>query len=178
LSLLGCASAPRAEPAHAESLVLSQLTEREAISIVDRLLLEQRQQPVTGWRVRLPRRAQLDVDVRLGDSPFGVEWVSRQDRALLGSNLPEPDPSGQLRVVRGEAAREPALILLLDDRSYRLVRGADAQGSDEDERALEDRLRQDLRDFIEYAQSQYAQMQYSAEIGAWQREAAPFASDR
>jgi hypothetical protein len=124
--------------------------------LLDRLLLEQRQQPIEGWRVRLPERADFEVDLRLGDTRFGVEWVSPADRATLGASLPEPDPSGQLRVVRGEAASEPALILLLDDRSYRLAQRDAAEPAGERERELEDRLRRDLHDFIDYAHSQYS----------------------
>src|SRR5690348_6316189 len=108
--LCACASAPRAAaperaPASAEP---SELPEPAALSLIDRLLLEQRQLPVEGWEVRLPEQRELEVDLRIGSSRFGVEWVSAGDRARDGKVLPAPDPSGQLRVVRAQDAHELA----------------------------------------------------------------------
>ena len=159
-----CASGPQpaAEPAPRE---LRALSEPAALTLLDRLLLEHRQLPVEGWRVRLAERTDFEVDLRLGNSRFGIEWVSARDRALDGAALPQPDPGGQLRVVSAMAAPPrsaaavppmeasgPALILVLDDRSY----ARDARESAwERERALEQRLRADVGDFIAYvAQAQ------------------------
>jgi hypothetical protein len=151
--LSACATAPRPAPRDPAPRELHALAEPAALSLIDRLLIEQRQLPAFGWQVRLAERTDFEVDVRLGESRFGIEWVSAGDRALAGAVLPEPDPSGQLRVVSALERSEPALILVLDDRSYGVARDPRASLA-ESERTLEQRLRQDLHDFVAYAQSQ------------------------
>jgi hypothetical protein len=153
-ALSACAAAPRPAPEDpARAVEPSALPEPAALSLIDRLLLEQRQMAAFGWRVRLAERTDFEVDVRLGESRFGIEWVSAGDRAAAGAVLPEPDPSGQLRVVSALEQSEPALILVLDDRSYRLA-GDPRASRAEGERVIEQRLRRDLHDFVVYAQSQ------------------------
>jgi hypothetical protein len=152
-ALCACASAPRPARRDPAPVELRALPERTALSLIDRLLVEQRQLPAFGWRVHLAEQADFEVDVRLGESRFGIEWVSAGDRAAVGEALPEPDPGGQLRVVRALEASEPALILVLDDRSYRMARDPHASLA-QSERTLERRLRRDLHDFIAYARSQ------------------------
>ena len=150
LALSACAAGPRPAPREpVRAAPLQPLPEPAALSLLDRLLLEQRQLPVEGWRVRLAERADFEVDLRLGESRFGIEWVSAGDRAIAGAVLPEPDPAGQLRVVSALEASEPALILVLDERSYRV-----APDARESERGVERRLRRDVQDFIAYAVGQ------------------------
>jgi hypothetical protein len=149
-----CASGPSAAPAEARpsAIPTHALPEPAALTLIDRLLVEQRQLPAFGWRVRLADQVDFEVDVRLGASRFGIEWVSARDRVAEGVELPEPDPHGQLRVVRAVEASEPALILVLDDRSYRVAGGA-YEARAQSERALEHRLRRDLQDFVAFAQT-------------------------
>lgn len=155
-ALGACASAPALSASRAASpqrIELRELPEPAALSLLDRLLLEQRQLPVAGWKVLLPARTDFEVDLRIGESRFGVEWVSPRDRELYGAALPEPDPGGQLRLLRAAAAGEQPLILLLDDRNYRLALGGRVS-EEEGARELEQRLRRDLGDFLQYARGQ------------------------
>ena len=143
-----CASAPRAAPQQHSTRDFRAPSEPVALSVLDRLLIEQRQLPVEGWRVRLDEGDDLEVDLRLGSSHFGIEWVSARDRQRGGAALPEPDPGGQLRVVSASEASGPVQILVLDARSY--ARDA-SESAWQSERVLEQRLRADVQDFIAYA---------------------------
>jgi hypothetical protein len=165
--LLACASGPQPTtpaPQPEQRAPLRSLDEPEAIALIERLLREAKLRPVAGWQVALPERAAFEVDLRLGDTGFGIEWVSAQDRTRYGELLPAPGPGGQLRLLNGaEDARPKPLILVLDHESYRFAsrdRSHTAQlhaasPDGDDVRDLEQRLRRDLMDFLEYARSQY-----------------------
>jgi hypothetical protein len=146
----------RARPAHAEAPQLHSLNENEAIALIDELLREAHWQPVPDWTVAVPPRAELEVDVRLGDSGFGIEWVSEEDRGRYGELLPYPDPAGQLRLLSGAEAdpNERVLILVLDHETYRFVPHPSFGDDALDHQDVEQQLRRDLTDFIEYARSQ------------------------
>lgn len=150
-----CASAPpapKAKDAPGQARI-GFLDEREALAVIDELLLEARLEPVAGFEVDLPERRDFKVDVRLGKAAVGIEWISEQDRARYGRLLPAPDPGGQLRVLSGgDKNGQPALILLLDHESYAFPRAP--KGDASAERDAERKLRRDLRDFIEYAKTQ------------------------
>jgi hypothetical protein len=158
LPLAACASAATAAPAARAPNVpeLHSLDETRALSLIDELLLEVEQQPRNGgFRVALPRHGGLDVDVRLGDSAFGIEWVSDRDRLAYGDRLPPPDPDGQLRVLRADDSQgQQVLILVLDHESYRFASDARSAPEVGDEHDAEQRLRRDLLAFVEYTKSQ------------------------
>jgi hypothetical protein len=165
--LIACASGPQAAQPPPEALEpanLRSLDEGQAIALLERLLLEEKLRPVPGWQIALPKRADFEVDLRLGDTGFGIEWVSAQDRSRYGSLLPAPGPGGQLRLLSGaEGEQKPALILVLDHESYRFVARDRAPTAhlharppdDAQVRDVEQRLRRDLTDFLVYARSQY-----------------------
>jgi hypothetical protein len=164
--LCACASAPApaavaATPSAGAAPARRSLDETEALSLIDELLLEAKQRPVPGWHVALPTRGELDVDVRIGESDFGIEWVSALDRSRYGDALPAPAPAGQLRLLsaaEGGPGRT-ALILVLDHETYQLAASgtptARAFAPPGEARELERRLRRDLTDFLDYARSQY-----------------------
>jgi hypothetical protein len=164
-SFAGCAASatsarPETKPAPASAL--RSFGENEAVAIIDGLLRERHMRPVTGWTVTLPARTHFEVDLRLGDTDFGIEWVSAEDRTRDGDLLPAPDPSGQLRLLASAAgAHQRALILVLDHETYRFTDAQHAalapnlSGAEEyDLHDAEQRLRRDLTDFVEYARSQ------------------------
>jgi hypothetical protein len=165
--LLACASVPQPPAPAPEALAPTKfrsLDEGEAIALLERMLREAKLRPIPGWQVALPKRTDFEVDLRLGDTGFGIEWVSAQDRTRYGSLLPAPGPGGQLRLLSGaEGERKPALILVLDHESYRFVERDPAKTAvlqarppdDAQMRDVEHRLRRDLTDFLEYARSQY-----------------------
>jgi hypothetical protein len=165
--LAACASGPQPAPPPPEALQTSKLRsldEGEALALIEELLREAKLQPVAGWHVAIAKRGELEVDLRLGDSGFGIEWVSAQDRNRYGSLLPAPGPGGQLRLLSGTKDDKPqALILVLDHESYRFPERSSGhtaelhrpRGDDAQVRDVEQRLRRDLSDFLEYARSQY-----------------------
>ncbi len=153
LPVFGCVAS--AVPVrHAEPEQLSALPESQAIALIDDCLAQARLTPKPGWAVQLPQHAgDLSVDIRVGVAPVGIEWVSQADREQYGRTLPPPDPSGQLRVMQ---AKDGALILLLDQASYRFERsGPQAWVASRDLDSTEDRLKRDVQDFIAYVKSQY-----------------------
>jgi hypothetical protein len=167
LLLVACASTPQPAPRAPEPQTrapLRSLDEPEAIALIERLLREAKLHPIAGWQVALPERAAFEVDLRLGDTGFGIEWVSAQDRTRYGELLPAPGPGGQLRLLSGAPdVRPKPLILVLDHESYRFASRAGSHSAklqaaspdDVQARDLEQRLRRDLMDFLEYARSQY-----------------------
>ena len=131
-ALTGCTETRRVRPAYAAAPQLRSLEENDAISLID-------------------------GHVRLGDTSFGIEWVSAEDRARYGALLPAPTPDGQLQLLTGAGndAQVRPLILVLDHQSYRFAsRRVQIEGI-HDLHEVEAQLRRDLTDFIEYARSQY-----------------------
>jgi hypothetical protein len=135
------------------------IDEADAVALIHELLLEARLDAKRGWQVSLPDHHGLRVDLRVGDSLVGVEWVSANDRARYGRDLPPPDPDGQLRVLSVSDPRDPrpALVLLLDATSYEYAadEGAALRGAP-DERDVEKRLHHDLLDFLAFADAQHS----------------------
>ncbi len=161
LLLTACAGTriPHAAAPHARAIRERSLDETRALALIDELLLEARLEPTRGWQVRLPaEHSPLPVDLRVGDSEVGVEWISERDRARYGDLLPRPDPGGQLRVLAAadpHAGHPRALVLVLDHESYRYSANARAAlDGAPDENDVEQRLRRDLKDFIDYAKTQ------------------------
>jgi hypothetical protein len=159
LALQACAatSASTAQRVEAARPELRSLDEGQALALIDNLLLEARIEPVAGIRIDLPQRRDFRVDLGLGESGVGIEWVSASDRARYGNLLPPPAPEGQLRVLAGgRRDGRPALVLVLDHESYQFATSdrPQASGGELDERDAEHRIRRDLFDFIEYAKTQ------------------------
>lgn len=154
LLLVACATPlpPTAQHARAPA---EPVTEPEALALIDAILVESQVTAVPGWRIELPPQTAIEVDLRLGDSSFGIEWVTPEDRERLGGALPDPDPQGQLRLLSGQAPDAAArpLVLLLDAESY-----AQSDGAERDARTrehLRKRLQRDVGDFLEYVRGQY-----------------------
>jgi hypothetical protein len=153
VTCVACGSTQR--PRGATEADLRSITELEAQEIARELMGEQGVAIQTGWRVNVGATEPFDVDVRLAQSQFGIEFVSAQDRHELGDRIPRPDPSGQLRIMPGAGDDAQVQILILDHTSYRydpdrerVQRGS--LGSAE----AQDRLRRDMRDYLEYVRGQ------------------------
>jgi hypothetical protein len=157
----GCATASEPPAASASRATTTDpIAEEDAIAVIDEVLIKSSVQPVAGWRVALQQAQNaLDVDVRLGDSSFGIEWVSPSDRQSLGGALPRPDPNGQLRLLQGRVSEGTAqpLILLLDAESYGMPRRPRHAGrlAPSADREARERLRRDVSDFLDYVRGQY-----------------------
>ena len=154
----GCGGPPPVQDlGDAQSRVL---TEPQALLVVEGTLNQAGAQMARAWQVSLGGAAPLEVDARVGDPPFGIEWVTDADRAVHGSALPRSQPGGALRIVSArDEAQRVVQILVLDPSLYgyeanpRLVQRG-APGIDE----AEERLRRDLRDFLEYVRGQGGQL--------------------
>ena len=126
------------------------MPESRALELIDGWLTESAWIGRPGWVVAISDRAHLEVDLRLGNSNFGIEWVSDEDRDRYGSALPPPAPEGQLRLFH---SKDGAQVLILDQEVYRSPRERTLDRS----MVLSDaemRLRRDLMDFIAYVERQ------------------------
>lgn len=156
LLLVACGPAASARPASPADL--RSISEARAIELIDQTLSEAGIQPRTGWTIDIGAEHPLDVDVRLANQRFGIEWVTPMDRDAYGEAIPQPDPTGQLRLLPGANADGQAQVLVLDERAYRFDPDLErvehgATGA----RDVESRIGRDVRDFIEYVRGQGAQ---------------------
>lgn len=156
-ALAGCGgsqTAPTAEAAEAELRIIS---EADAVGIIAETVQQSGIPPESGWNVDVAVEEPLHVDVRLQGTLYGVEWVSAQDRLDYGTAIPEPDPSGQLRILPGHGDDARAQILILDFRTYRYDPDDErVRAGATSAREAESRLRRDVRDFLEYVRGQGA----------------------
>lgn len=153
LALAACGSSP--SPRVPSDTYLRPLYEVQAFEVIRRTAIELGFTPEPKWSITLVGSTPLTVDFRLGETPFGIEWVSAEDRDAVGAALPNPDPHGQLRIVPGVGEDWQAQVLVVDHRVYqydadpeRVRRGAPGQ------REVERKLEQDIRDYLEYVRSQ------------------------
>ncbi len=135
---------------------LQALGDSQAIQIIQETLQENGLAMGTGWEVDVGTSV-IPVDVRIGTTTYGIEWVSPQDRANHDDVFPPPDPNGQLRLMGGEIDGTEAQVLVLEQRMYRYDPDLDrvaagATGAAE----VEGRLRRDVLDFVEYLRGQGA----------------------
>lgn len=155
LSLLTILVAAACGPAPASTTpsahALRPLTEAQASQIIAQMLADAGHEVGAAFELDHGAEAPLEVDFRVGESRFGVEWISAQDREAAGESLPEPVP-GQLRILPGAGEQAEMEILLLEETTYRY--DPDRRRTQSGSRGLaevEGRLRADLRDFLAYA---------------------------
>jgi hypothetical protein len=153
LALPACG--PRAARGASEPPELLSLSEARALEIIGEILAEASVARGPSYSIAIAPQTQLEVDVRLASSRFGVEWISPQDRADLGAALPEPASGGQLRIVPGHGEDASAQVLALEHTSYRYANEREAvQRGVPGALEAEGRLRRDVRDFLEYVRGQ------------------------
>ena len=99
----------------------------------------------------------MEVDVRLAQTQYAIEWVSPQDLVDVGDALPAPSDGDSLQITRGEGDTADTQLLVLhhsrfefaNERVY-VQRGVPGAGE------AEERLRRDVRDFIHYVRGEGA----------------------
>ncbi len=150
--VLGCPRGGAREPRDED---FRALTETRVMTLIGETLSEANMELGATFAVDVAAPDPLRVDVRVADSRFGIEWVSAQDRANLGDDLPAPPPGGELQILPGHGEDEDVEVLLLDAQRYRYHPERDAvyEGAASSSEA-EDRVRRDVHDFLEYARGQ------------------------
>src|SRR5687768_5693396 len=116
IALLGCG--PRGGQGPSEPPELLAVSEARALEIIGEILREESVARGPSYSIAIGPQTQLEVDVRLASSRFGIEWISPQDRADLGAAVPEPASGGQLRIVPGHGEDATAQVLALEHTSY------------------------------------------------------------
>jgi hypothetical protein len=153
LALAGCG--PRGGRGPSEAPELLAVSEARALEIIGEVLREESVARGASFAIAIGPQTQLEVDVRLASSRFGIEWISPQDRADLGAAVPEPASGGQLRIVPGYGDDASAQVLALEHTSYRYANDREAvQSGIPGALEAEGRLRRDVRDFLEYVRGQ------------------------
>ncbi len=155
LLLLGYAACGGASRDTHEAANLRTLTENRAIEIITEVLQEADIPLGSTWMVSITHDTELDVDIRLSNSNFGIEWISPQDREDLGTAVPGPASGGQLRIVPGIGDDEAAQIFVLEHSSFEYANEREAvQAGVPGAGDAEGRLRRDVRDFLDYVERQ------------------------
>lgn len=154
LAVPGCGPST-SERGASEGPDLRTLSENRALTLVTELLSQEGIPRGPLWTVQLDHEASLEVDVRLGQTQFGVEWISPQDRVDHGDALPGPTDDGRLRIVPGAGDSSGAQVLLLEHTSYGYANEREhVQSGVVSASEAESRLRRDLRDFLHYVRGQ------------------------
>jgi hypothetical protein len=155
LLLLGLAACGGSSRDAREAPVIRTLTEAAAIEIITEVLQEAGIPLGSTWLVSISPETELDVDLRLGSSNFGIEWISPQDREDVGTAVPMPAEGGQLRIVPGTGDDEAAQVLVLEHSAFEYANEREAvQAGVPGAGDAEGRLRRDVRDFLDYVQGQ------------------------
>lgn len=155
--LASVACGPPPPPRTARATDLRSLSETRAVELIAEVLTDNSLEAEGGWSVAIGVPEPLGVDLKLSGTSFGIEWVSPQDRQSFGDAVPEPAPSGQLRILPGDGDDDGAQILVLEHATYRYDPDRQrVQHGAVGIREAESRLRRDIRDFLEYARGQGA----------------------
>ncbi len=135
---------------------LRELPDARALELISTTLARLHIENSRNWDIDVSARRPLRVDIRLDGTDFGVEYVTEQDRVDMGADvIPEPDPEGQLRIMRGTHADSHAQVLVLDATSYEYDEHLEhVQGGAVGIRDAEGRLARDVEDFVAYARGQ------------------------
>ena len=147
----GCGGAPARRSADERA---QELGETRALEIIEATLTRLGVRASPGWEVDIGGEERLRVDLHLGTGDFGIEYVTRQDRANDAA-LPAPPRSRELQILPGANDDARAQLLLLDERAYgfdpHVEHVQQGQPSAVD---AEGRLERDVADFVEYVRGQ------------------------
>ncbi|MCA9608581.1 MAG: hypothetical protein KC619_23420 [Myxococcales bacterium] len=153
-SAAGCGASSRSTSSSSEAQNRT-LDETRALLLIEEVLVENGIPRNHAWSVPIQHGVDLEVDLRLAQSRFGIEWMSPQDRADLGDAIPGPTTTGNLRIVPGYGDGHDEQILVLEHSTYDFVNEREhVQGGRAGARETEERLRRDVLDFIHYVQGQ------------------------
>jgi hypothetical protein len=115
-----------------------------------------------GLSVELHRRIQLvgprevEVDVTVGGSRHGIEYVNAQDRQDFGASLPQRNNPNALVVAPGINADQGADLLVLDERDFLYEPDVDLQGPGHPTvQEIEDQLQRCVIDYLTYLRERH-----------------------
>lgn len=143
-------AAPLGEPT-------SELRETRAIELLEESLADLQLEARYGAEIDVGFSERLDVDVAVAGMRSSIAWISAKDLRRWGEAIPEAAPDNQLRILAGKGDSRGEHVLILRADSYRFFHEPDVlQRGGISEREIEARLRQDLRDFIQFERSRGA----------------------
>lgn len=151
-----CGASSSNRPAARQEANVRTISENRALTLIAEILAEEGIARGPLWTVPVAQGREIDVDIRLAQSSYGIEWMSPQDRADLGDTVPGPAEGGRLRIVPGFGeGHTDEQVLILEHSSYEFVNEREhVEGGLPSARETEVRLHRDVRDFIHYVQGQ------------------------
>jgi len=155
LALMACggtqlAAAPLGEPSF-------EFDEARAVEILEESLADLQLEARRGAAIDVGFEEPLNVDLDIVGMRSSIAWISAGDLRRWGDAIPEAAPNNQLRILSGKGESRGEHVLLLRADSYRFFREPEAlQRGGVSEPQIETRLRQDLRDFIQFERSRGA----------------------
>jgi hypothetical protein len=150
-ALAGCGGAP---PVAAPPPRPQELGEARALEVIAATLREQGVATSGDWSADVGGAEPLRVDLHLGDGPFGIEYVTRQDREDV-PDLPAAPREPELQILPGHGPDARVQVLLLDELAYRFYAGVEhAHDGRRSARQAEGRLARDVADFMAYVHGQ------------------------
>ena len=156
LTAPACGASSRSSSDGSSSAQDRTLSETRALMLIGDVLAEQGVSRGALWVVPVGHGQELEVDIRLASSSFGIEWMSPQDREDLGEAIPGPTDDGRLRIVPGFGeGHTDDQVLILEHTTYDFVNEREhVQAGRAGARETEERLRRDVIDFVHYVQGQ------------------------
>lgn len=151
-----CGASSGSQAGASEAANVRTLDENRALALISDVLAEEGIAPGPQWTVPVAHQRELEVDIHLASSHYGIEWMSPQDRADFGDVILGPAPEGRLRIVPGFGeGRTDDQVLILEHTTYEFVNEREqVQRGLASARETEVRLGRDVRDFIHYVRGQ------------------------
>ncbi len=136
----GCA------PAQGPEAVLKPLEERRARAIIEEAIKKSGMEPTAPRVIKLKRNgAELSEDMRIGEGPYSVAYLTRdEEKKLAGSIAPRDPDDDQLRL---EPGANGEIVLILWAQNYRFDESVNHTAT---AITAERKLRRDVTDFIQH----------------------------
>lgn len=140
LLLLGCT------PAKGPDKVLKPLEERRARAIIEEAIRQSGLEPTAPQVITLVRKeAQLSEDMRIGEGPYAVAYLTYDEEKKLSGIIPDRDPNDEnLRLEKGNNGE---IVLIIWAQNYRFDQGEEHTAT---AITAERKLRRDVNDFIQH----------------------------
>jgi len=124
--------------------VMKPLEERRARGILVRVIENSGKPVKPGRTFTMAEGFKLVEDARIGGTPYGIAYITGEEREAAGEQLPKYDPeSALLRILR---PADGAIVLVLHDLAYKF----DARGDDDATSVTAEKtFERDVGDFLE-----------------------------
>ncbi len=149
LALFACASGCERPVRTGGLQSLRPLEHVRAVRVIESTLASRGVRIERNRRVRIAGARDIDCDVGIAGTRYCVEYVRGEERARLGSALPQRESPGALVMVAGTDQNAGASVLVFEDTDYLYEPDPDLAGPDHPTAGeVEDRLRRSVIDYV------------------------------